>query len=238
MVRLEGVLNDQNLVERIETWIANPGSRRHQARGDFFRLQGFRRREVPDAHPAAIGGLSGARPDDHRRDAECAGRARGAGEHQAGGGRRRPRSCPRRSPTACGSFPATRRASPSSFAITSWWSMRPRARRDRSRSSTRSRRRFPASRSATSSTPITHFDHAGGLRTYAAEGATIVTQAGEHSRTTSRSGPIPARSLPIVSRNRAERRCSKASSAAGRSATTRAKWSSITTPGTCTTRAC
>ena len=36
MVRLEGVLNDQNLVERIETWLANPVLGRHEARSDFF----------------------------------------------------------------------------------------------------------------------------------------------------------------------------------------------------------
>ena len=36
-VRLEGVLNDQNLVERIETWFGQSRARRHEARSDLFR---------------------------------------------------------------------------------------------------------------------------------------------------------------------------------------------------------
>ena len=44
--------------QRVETWIDNAVPRRHAVRGDLLRLQGRRRRPVPDAHRPETGRLS------------------------------------------------------------------------------------------------------------------------------------------------------------------------------------
>ena len=80
----------------IRTWssASRPGSttraRRHAVRGDLHRLQGLRRREVPDADRAAAGWLSDPRPDGHRREAERAGEHSGP-QGRGGAPARRPR---------------------------------------------------------------------------------------------------------------------------------------------------
>ena len=56
--KVNGYINADNMVERVETWIDNPDARRHAFRGDLYRLQGFRRREISDAHRAEAGRLS------------------------------------------------------------------------------------------------------------------------------------------------------------------------------------
>ena len=47
-----------------------PVPRRHAVRGDLLRLQGRRRREVPDAHRAEAGRLSDLRSDGQRREGQ------------------------------------------------------------------------------------------------------------------------------------------------------------------------
>ena len=81
---VNGYINDQNLVERVETWIDNAGARRHAVRSRLYRLQGLRRREVPNAHRPAPGRLSHPRPDDQRCEAKCAGH-HSAPQGRAGG---------------------------------------------------------------------------------------------------------------------------------------------------------
>ena len=106
---VNGYINDQNLVERVETVDRQPGPRRHAVRGGVFGVQGVRRREVPDAHRAASGRPSGVRLDGRRRAAERPGRHSAAAGARRRAGRRRGRrrghrpARPRQrsSPTAC-----------------------------------------------------------------------------------------------------------------------------------------
>ena len=83
-----------------------------------------------------------------------------------------------------------------------------------------------------------HFDHAGGLRTYAAEGATIVTHRANIPYLPAGVGQ-PAddqsRSAGAVGTHAGVRRRRRQPDA---DATARASWSSITTPATCTTPGC
>ena len=53
-----GTLNDQNLVERVETLIDVGFTGDTLVRRNLLRVQRFRRREVSDAHRAASGRLS------------------------------------------------------------------------------------------------------------------------------------------------------------------------------------
>ena len=238
MVRLEGVLNDQNLVERIETWLANPVLGDIKLEAIFSDYKDFGGVKFPtrilqrsagypvldltitDVMPNAPVALdvpasirqAAAPPAALVPEKDLRRSVDRAGRREE---RRRRVSRSRR-----GGRCARKRG-----AI---------AGRDRRRA----RRRFPASRSGTSSTPITHFDHAGGLRTYAAEGATIVTQAGNipyyqqvwsNPRTIAPDRLAKSGRTPVVRRHRRQPDVSRRA---------RARWSSITTPATCTTPAC
>ena len=62
------------------------GARRHAVRSRLHRVQGLRRRQVPDPHRPARGGLPRARSRDRRRQTEYRHGDRRAGEHQASAG--------------------------------------------------------------------------------------------------------------------------------------------------------
>ena len=115
MVRLEGVLNDQNLVERIDTWLANPVLGDIKLEAIFSDYKDFGGVKFPTrivqrsaGYPVLDLTITDVTPN-------AAGRARRARQHQAAGGAASRRSCRRRSPRVCGSSRAARRASPSNF---------------------------------------------------------------------------------------------------------------------------
>ena len=64
-----GYINNQNLVEKVETRVEHPDPRRHARRGRVLRLQGFRRSEGPGTHRAEARRAPDVRSDDHRRAA-------------------------------------------------------------------------------------------------------------------------------------------------------------------------
>src|SRR6185436_4767886 len=177
MVRLEGVLNDQNLVERIETWIANPVLGDIKLEAVFSDYKDFAGVKFPTrilqrsagypvldltitdvtANPAVVLEV----PASIRQPAAAAAAI-----------------VPEKVSDGVWIVPGSAKSVAVEFrdhlVIV-----------DAPESETRSMAVMDAVRKTIPGKPIkyvinthSHFDHAGGLRTYAADGATIVTQAG------------------------------------------------------------
>ena len=219
MVRLEGVLNDQNLVERIETWIANPVLGDIKLEAIFSDYKDF----AGVKFPTRILQRSAGYPVLDLTITDVTPNAAVALEVPAS--IRQPAAppaalVPEKVSDGLWIVPGNAKSIAVEFrdhlVVV-----------DAPENETRSLAVIDAVRKTIPGKPIkyvinthSHFDHAGGLRTYAAEGATIVTQAGEHSL-------LPAGVVQSAhDRSRSAReigprcRCSKASSAAGHSGTT------------------
>ena len=67
--RVNGYVNDQNLVERVETWVEHPVLGDLQVEAVLHQLSGLRRSESPDPHRADAERRAGVRSDDDDGDA-------------------------------------------------------------------------------------------------------------------------------------------------------------------------
>ena len=177
MVRLEGVLNDQNLVERVETWFANPVLGDIKLEAIFSDYKDFAGVKFPTrilqrsaGYPVLDLTITDVTPNP-------------AVALEVPPSIRQPAAAaaalvPEKVSDGVWIVPGGAKSVAIEFrdhlAIV-----------DAPESETRSMAVIDAVRKTIPSKPIkyvinthSHFDHAGGLRTYAAEGATIVTQAG------------------------------------------------------------
>ena len=98
-VQGQGPVNDKNLVEKVEFVEHQSGARRHADRDGLRRLQGFRRRPVPDQDHPEAGRLPDARADDDRSQGQRAGQHPAARQRPPG---RASRCRPTKWPTASG----------------------------------------------------------------------------------------------------------------------------------------
>jgi glyoxylase-like metal-dependent hydrolase (beta-lactamase superfamily II) len=177
MVRLEGVLNDQNLVERIETWIANPVLGDMKLEAIFSEYKDFGGVKFP----TRIVQRSAGYPVLDLTITDVTPNAAVALEVPAS----------IRQPAAPAAALVPEKVSEGLWIVPGGAKSIAVEFRDHvvivdaPETETRSVAVLEAVRKTIPGKPIryvinthAHFDHAGGLRTYAAEGATIVTQAG------------------------------------------------------------
>jgi glyoxylase-like metal-dependent hydrolase (beta-lactamase superfamily II) len=177
MVRLEGVLNDQNLVERIDTWIANPVLGDIKLEAIFSGYKDFGGVKFP----TRILQRSAGYPVLDLTITDVTPNAAVALEVPAS----------IRQPAAASTALVPEKVSEGLWIVPGGAKSVAVEFRDHlvvvdaPESETRSLAVLDAIRKAVPGKPVryvvnthSHFDHAGGLRTYAAEGATIVTQAG------------------------------------------------------------
>jgi glyoxylase-like metal-dependent hydrolase (beta-lactamase superfamily II) len=177
MVRLEGVLNDQNLVERIETWLANPVLGDMKLEAIFSEYKDFGGVKFPTrilqrsaGYPVLDLTITDVTPNAPVA-LEVPASIRQAASPPAA-------FVPEKISEGLWIVPGNAKSIVAEFrdhvAVV-----------DAPENETRSLAVIDAIRKTIPGKPIryvinthSHFDHAGGLRTYAAEGATIVTQAG------------------------------------------------------------
>jgi glyoxylase-like metal-dependent hydrolase (beta-lactamase superfamily II) len=177
MVRLEGTLNDQNLVERIETWIANPVLGDIKLEAIFSEYKNFGAVKFPTRILQRSAGypVLDLTVTDVTPNATVALEVPAAIRQPAA-----PAAAlvPEKISEGVWVVPGNAKSVAVEFrdhmAVI-----------DAPESEARSTGVIDALRKAIPGKPIryvinthSHFDHAGGLRTYAAEGATVVTQAG------------------------------------------------------------
>ena len=171
-----------NMVEKVETLIDNPMLGAHAFRGELHRLQGLRRREILDQDRAeAKGGFPTPRSDGDRCESQCTvgypASSRGAGGAGARAADSRPPPHHRNWRTVARHliFPRMRR-SRSTSRTTSSSSKGRRAKPRATAIIDEAKTAHPEQADQDmSSTRTAHFDHPGGLRTFVAEGATIIT---------------------------------------------------------------
>ena len=184
--RATAEVNAQNLPERIVTWIPEPGHGRHAGRDPLRKLARCRqRRDVPASSTctraiiAFVRGMNFMNLHVSQRASEPAQCDAGDPDSVRNARLRRSASVAASSRPACGCWPAARTtASPSSSGTTSPWSRRP-------LDDARTNAVIAEVKRVIPNKPIRyllnthhHWDHSGGTRAYAAEGAIIVTHEG------------------------------------------------------------
>ena len=192
--RLNGYIDDQNMVERVETWVEHPVLGDLLVDTSYSDYQDFGGLKVPTkivqkrADLTTFEATITERDRESRQphaadDASAAGRPRraGAGRGAAPAPRHRQRSRHRRWPRASIGSPADMWRSRSSSRTTSSCSKAGRTRRAAWRSSLKPRRRIPNKPIRYVVNTHAHFDHASGLAPFAAEGITIITHANNKS---------------------------------------------------------
>ena len=159
------------MVERVDSVLPNAVHGRHADRHAVLGLPRFRRREIPDAHPPAPGRLRGAGPAGGAGRGQCAGRDRAAGagpvvrraRDRGEGGRGR--LVPGRRLAQQRRHRDARPPDPGG---------KPAVRRPRAAVLAEAKKLAPGKPMRFVVNSHHHFDHAGGLRAAAAEGATVV----------------------------------------------------------------
>ena len=116
-----GTIDAHNMVTKTETWLPNPGPRRHARRNDVLGLQGFQWREVSDNDRAEAGRASRAGTDREQRESQ-------SGPECFGAGRGEDRDGPAHQGAIAKDWLTESGLSPADRTTAWWWNFRPTSR--------------------------------------------------------------------------------------------------------------